>query len=214
MNRDEARQLAGPIPARPGLSSPRATARPPASASTTTPRRSWSAKPAWNGPTSSWARACACGAGPTAGSGRSRRRNSAPISRPRASSPASSTRSPKTPRVPISTADQARSLAEDFLRTRCARDPASLDFVEAPPSRGPTATDRVFTWKERDFDLHDATYRAGGHRPRQRGRRLSRIPEDPRPVDPRLPAPALQERCRADVSTPPSCWRWSSACWW
>jgi membrane protease YdiL (CAAX protease family) len=54
---------------------------------------------------------------------------------------------------------QARALAEDFLRTRIQRDPASLEFVESSDVARPRRTDRVFTWKERDFNLHDATNR-------------------------------------------------------
>jgi len=74
---------------------------------------------------------------------------------------------------PDATAAQARALAEDFLRTRLQRDPASLDFMEASDIARPHRMDRVFTWKERDFDLHDATNRvevtvlgneAGGYR--------------------------------------------------
>ena len=77
------------------------------------------------------------------------------------------------PPRPDATAAQARALAEDFLRTRLARDPASLDFVEAADIARPHRMDRVFTWKERDFELHDATNRvevtmlgneAGGYR--------------------------------------------------
>src|ERR1035438_4244485 len=54
---------------------------------------------------------------------------------------------------------QARALAEAFLRARLARDPASLDFVEASEIERLHRTDRTFTWKERDFNLHDATNR-------------------------------------------------------
>ena len=54
---------------------------------------------------------------------------------------------------------QARVLAETFLRTRLGRDPASLDFVEQADVARPHRVDRTFTWKERDFELHDATYR-------------------------------------------------------
>ncbi len=60
---------------------------------------------------------------------------------------------------PDATADQARALAEDFLRTRLARDPAGLDFVEATDAARPHRTDRTFTWKERDFQFGDATNR-------------------------------------------------------
>ena len=54
---------------------------------------------------------------------------------------------------------QARAKAEDFLRTSVGRDPASLEFVEGSDSARPHRVDRVFTWKERDFNLHDATSR-------------------------------------------------------
>ena len=60
---------------------------------------------------------------------------------------------------PAATAGQARALAEDFLRTRLARDPAMLDFVEAADAARPHRVDRTFTWKERDFQLGDATNR-------------------------------------------------------
>ena len=60
---------------------------------------------------------------------------------------------------PAATAAQARALAEDFLRTRLARDPATLDFVESNDVARPHRIDRTFTWKERDFQLDDATYR-------------------------------------------------------
>jgi len=56
-------------------------------------------------------------------------------------------------------AGQARTLAEDFLRTRAHRDPASLEFVESSSVTRPKRVDRVFTWKERDFDVQDATNR-------------------------------------------------------
>jgi len=60
---------------------------------------------------------------------------------------------------PAATVEQARTLAEDFLRTRLGRDPASLDFVESSSVTRPNRVDREFTWKERDFNLHDATIR-------------------------------------------------------
>jgi len=60
---------------------------------------------------------------------------------------------------PAATAGQARALAEDFLRARLHRDPATLDFVEASEVQRPHRTDRTLTWKERDFNLHDATNR-------------------------------------------------------
>ena len=55
--------------------------------------------------------------------------------------------------------DAARAAAEDFLRTRLHRDPVALDFVEASEVTRPHRTDRTYTWKERDFNLRDATYR-------------------------------------------------------
>jgi len=55
--------------------------------------------------------------------------------------------------------ERARQLAEDFLRTRMHRDPAALDFQEVSDQARPHRVDRVYTWKERDFDLHDATHR-------------------------------------------------------
>ena len=39
------------------------------------------------------------------------------------------------------------------------RDPASLEFVEESDQTRPHRVDREFTWKERDFNLHDATNR-------------------------------------------------------
>jgi membrane protease YdiL (CAAX protease family) len=60
---------------------------------------------------------------------------------------------------PAATTAQARALAEDFLRTRLARDLAGLDFVEAADAARPHRVDRTFTWKERDFQLGDATNR-------------------------------------------------------
>ena len=60
---------------------------------------------------------------------------------------------------PAATTEEARALAEDFLRTRLERDPAGLDFVEATDAARPHRIDRTFTWKERDFQLGDATNR-------------------------------------------------------
>src|ERR1039457_430822 len=60
---------------------------------------------------------------------------------------------------PAATVEQARALAEAFLRAQLGRDTASLEFVEASEIQRPHRTDRVFTWKERDFNLHDATNR-------------------------------------------------------
>jgi membrane protease YdiL (CAAX protease family) len=60
---------------------------------------------------------------------------------------------------PAVIADRARAIAEDFLRTRAGRDPASLDFVEESDVTRPHRVDRTFTWKERDFELNGATNR-------------------------------------------------------
>ena len=74
---------------------------------------------------------------------------------------------------PSISAEGARSIAEDFLRTRMSRYPASMDFVEATETVRAHRTDRTFTWKDRDFNLHDVSYRvevtvlgdeAGGYR--------------------------------------------------
>ena len=53
----------------------------------------------------------------------------------------------------------ARALAEDCLRTRMHRAPEALDFVELSQETRPHRVDRFYTWKERDFNFHDATYR-------------------------------------------------------
>lgn len=55
--------------------------------------------------------------------------------------------------------DQARAAAEQFLRDGLRRDPAALDFVEVSTIARPARADRIFTWKERDFDLNGATIR-------------------------------------------------------
>jgi membrane protease YdiL (CAAX protease family) len=74
---------------------------------------------------------------------------------------------------PAATAEQARAIAENFLRSRVGRNPASLDFVEESDVARPHRVDRTYTWKERDFELHGATNRvevtvlgdeAGGYR--------------------------------------------------
>ena len=55
--------------------------------------------------------------------------------------------------------EPARAAAERFLRDSLHRDPATLEFVESSTVDRKARADRVFTWKERDFNLHDATYR-------------------------------------------------------
>jgi membrane protease YdiL (CAAX protease family) len=56
-------------------------------------------------------------------------------------------------------AADARAIAEGFLRQTMGRDAAGLDFVESSTTARPKRTDHVFTWKERGFDIKDATYR-------------------------------------------------------
>src|SRR5947209_4164300 len=60
---------------------------------------------------------------------------------------------------PTATSAQARALAEDFLTAKLQRDLKSLEFVEESDQTRPHRVDRQFTWKERDFNLHDATNR-------------------------------------------------------
>ena len=60
---------------------------------------------------------------------------------------------------PSVTAERARSLAESFLRLQMHRDPASLDFVETSEAARPHRSDRTFTWRERDFHVHESEYR-------------------------------------------------------
>ena len=66
---------------------------------------------------------------------------------------------PEAAARPSLPADQARAMAERFLRVTMQRDPGALDFVEGSSVMRPARTDHTFTWKERNFDIHDATYR-------------------------------------------------------
>ena len=52
----------------------------------------------------------------------------------------------------------ARALAESSL-AGMGRRPADLDFIEGSTIGRPARTDHVFTWKERDFNVKDASYR-------------------------------------------------------
>ncbi|MCL4402312.1 MAG: hypothetical protein M1436_06595, partial [Acidobacteria bacterium] len=61
-------------------------------------------------------------------------------------------------RPSLSTA-QARAAAEAFLASRMGRDTAALEFVEGSSVARPARADHVFTWKQRGFDIHGATYR-------------------------------------------------------
>ena len=60
---------------------------------------------------------------------------------------------------PAAAPEQARALAEAFLRERLRRDPAALEFVEAVEVQRPHRVDRSFTWKERGFSLRGADLR-------------------------------------------------------
>ncbi len=53
----------------------------------------------------------------------------------------------------------ARSLAEKFLSEKMGRDPARLEFVESSSVARPARTDQIFTWRDRDLEIRDATYR-------------------------------------------------------
>jgi membrane protease YdiL (CAAX protease family) len=66
---------------------------------------------------------------------------------------------PENTARPEVTVEQARTLAEDFLSAQVHRDPASLEFVESSSVTRPKRVDRTFTWKERGFEIHDATNR-------------------------------------------------------
>ena len=80
---------------------------------------------------------------------------------------------PEAAARPSVTPEQARALAESFLRERMGRDPATLEFVEDSTVSRPARQDHTFTWKERNFEIKEATYRievtilgneAGGYR--------------------------------------------------
>ncbi len=64
------------------------------------------------------------------------------------------------PRTSV-TQQQARELAEQFLRDTVGADLGSLEFVEASSTVRQARTDHSFTWQERDFAVHDARYRLG-----------------------------------------------------
>ena len=156
--------------------------------------RSW----AWSAPTGSWRPGCACGAGRIAGSGRSRRRSSAPRSQPAASLSASSTTSPKMrPAAPSPRTRRAPAprifCAPPWAAIRLRSNSSKFQRAGAPPPRRPR------------LHLEGARFRAARrHLPRgsdhagRRGRRLPRVSQDPRAVDARLPAPALAQRNRAE----------------
>ncbi|HZT33822.1 MAG TPA: CPBP family intramembrane glutamic endopeptidase [Bryobacteraceae bacterium] len=66
---------------------------------------------------------------------------------------------PEAAARPSVSPEQARALAEGFLREVMHRDPAGLDFVEGSSVSRPARTDHIFAWKEHDFDVKGATYR-------------------------------------------------------
>lgn len=53
----------------------------------------------------------------------------------------------------------ARALAEQFLALAARRDLVDLEFVESSTEQRPHRTDHSFTWKLRDFEIEEATYR-------------------------------------------------------
>jgi membrane protease YdiL (CAAX protease family) len=60
---------------------------------------------------------------------------------------------------PSVTQAQGRGLAEQFLRDAMNRDLGGLEFVEGSSTVRQARTDHVFTWQERDFNVHDSRYR-------------------------------------------------------
>src|SRR5579885_1014186 len=66
---------------------------------------------------------------------------------------------PEAAARPSVSPEQARALAEGFLREVMHRDPAGLAFVEGSSVSRPARTDHIFAWKEHDFDVKGATYR-------------------------------------------------------
>lgn len=55
--------------------------------------------------------------------------------------------------------DQARAIAESFLREVMHRDLSGLEFMETESEKRPERTDHTFTWKQKDVDLGDGSYR-------------------------------------------------------
>ena len=56
---------------------------------------------------------------------------------------------------------EARYTAEQFLTSTLGREVAALEFVEAATTERKNRTDHTFTWKLRDFEIGEATYRIG-----------------------------------------------------
>ncbi len=55
--------------------------------------------------------------------------------------------------------DQTRAIAENFLRDTMHRDLSSLEFLETQSEKRPARTDHTFTWKQKDVNLGDGSYR-------------------------------------------------------
>lgn len=53
----------------------------------------------------------------------------------------------------------ARQVAEQFLQHSLQRDLTTLEFVEAVTTQRPQRADHSFTWKLKEFDISEATYR-------------------------------------------------------
>ena len=70
-----------------------------------------------------------------------------------------STRSPKPPPAPACPPTRRAPWPSDSCATPCTATRPRLDFVEGSSVTRPARTDHTFTWKERDFAIHDATYR-------------------------------------------------------
>lgn len=55
--------------------------------------------------------------------------------------------------------EEAQALAESFLVQTMGRDLNNLEFLDVQSEKRPNRTDHTFTWKEKEFDIKDATYR-------------------------------------------------------
>ena len=60
---------------------------------------------------------------------------------------------------PMLSPDSARIIAKRFLGTVMSIDLETLEFVENRSEERPSRIDHIFIWKDKDFDIHDATYR-------------------------------------------------------
>jgi membrane protease YdiL (CAAX protease family) len=56
-------------------------------------------------------------------------------------------------------ADQARAIAENFLRDVMHRDLGSLEFLATETEKRPARTDYSYTWKQKNVELGDGSYR-------------------------------------------------------